>query len=163
MAGIPPARVSTTHDAMIDVLIAEPGISNNELAARFGYTAPWCSMIKSSDAFKARLAARRAELIDPVLAVTLQDKVAAVTERAVEVLAEKLAKPAAAISDTLAVQAATFGAKAMGLGTTPPALPEDESRLERLAKRLTELQAHPTPLTLEAEDAPFREIPQEAA
>lgn len=133
------AKLSYTHDAMIDLIIAQPAISNNQLAAHFGYTAPWVSMIKSSDAFKARLAERRGEIVDPTLTATLQDRFKAVTERSLEVIAEKLAQPAALIPDALALRAAELGAKSMGLGQQAPT--PAGSNLDALAQRLLALQA----------------------
>jgi hypothetical protein len=41
-------RVSHRHDAIIDAIIADPRISQHELAARFGYTAGWVSQINQS-------------------------------------------------------------------------------------------------------------------
>jgi len=134
-------KISYTHDAMIDLIVAHPGISNNELAARFGYTAAWCSMIKSSDAFKARLAARRTELVDPTITATLEDRIRAVTERSLEVIAEKLEAPAAFIPDALVMRAAEFGAKSLGIGQTPPAPAANPNHLEELAERLVALQS----------------------
>lgn len=132
-------RISYTHDAMIDLIIAHPRISNNDLAAHFGYTAPWVSMIKSSDAFKARLAERRGELVDPTITATIQDRMKAVTERSLEVIAEKLAQPSASIPDALALRAAELGAKSLGLGQQAPA--PAGNNLESLAQRLLDLQA----------------------
>lgn len=133
------AKISYTHDGMIDLIIAKPQISNGELAAHFGYTAPWVSMIKSSDAFKARLAERRGELVDPTITATIQDRMKAVTERSLEVIAEKLAQPAALVPDALALRAAELGAKSMGLGQQAPA--PAGANLESLAQRLLDLQA----------------------
>src|SRR2546421_725388 len=50
-----------THEAMVDMLIAEPWISQNELAARFGFSPSWISTVICSDAFQAKLAERRGE------------------------------------------------------------------------------------------------------
>lgn len=157
-----PQRVTYTHDAMIDLIIARPQISNNELAAVFGYTAPWCSMIKSSDAFKARLAARRAEIVDPTLTATLEDRIRAVTERAVEVIAEKLEQPTAFIPDSLALRAAEFGAKAMGLGSAPPPSPVAQDHLEQLAKRLVALQSQHNRSNQDVQDVDARIVEGEA-
>lgn len=156
MSGIRPAKLSYTHDAMIDLIIANPAISNNELAVSFGYTPAWCSMIKGSDAFRARLAARRAELVDPQITLSLEEKIRGVSERAVEVLAEKLTAPAVAISDQLAIRAAEFGAKALGVGGHAPAAVVPADHLEQLAKRMIELQQRHRS-NRNVEDVPFIE------
>lgn len=158
MAGI--QRVSYTHDAMIDLIVARPAISNQELAAHFGYTAAWCSMIKSSDAFKARLAARRSELVDPTITASIEDRIRAVTERSLEIIADKLSAPAAMVPDALVMRAAEFGAKSLGIGREPPPPPPDEGRLERLAERLATLnQGALRPPPVEVVDVESKEVP----
>ena len=138
----PPQRVRYTHDAMIDMIIAEPHVSQNTLAARFGYTPAWVSTIMSSDAFKARLANRREELVDPAILLTIEERFKAVTERSLVVLAEKLSQPAASIPDNLALRAAELGAKALGIGGNAPQASQTPSadHLVGLAERLIGLR-----------------------
>jgi len=148
----PPTKVRYTHDAMIDMIIANPGVSQNRLAIEFGYTPAWVSTIMSSDAFKARLANRREEIVDPALLMTVEEKFKAVTERSLAVLAEKLAQPVSQIPDNLALRAAELGAKAIGVGghAPPPAVPADY--LATLAERLVQLRSPaPIPITIEGE------------
>lgn len=109
-------KVRYTHEAMIDMIVAEPGVSQNELAMRFGYTPAWISTVMASDAFKERLAARRTELVDPAIVATVEERFEAVTKRSLEVLQEKLAMPAASVPDQLALQAAALGARGLGKG-----------------------------------------------
>lgn len=153
----PPQKVSYTHDAVIDMIIANPRVSNQQLAAVFGYTGAWMSMIRSSDAFKARLATRRAEIVDPTLTATLEDRIRGITERSLEVIAEKLEAPAASIPDAIALRAAEFGAKALGIGghKTPP--PVDPGYLEALGQRLVALQAQVRREHGQAQDVNFVE------
>ena len=66
MAGARPPRIRYTHEGLIDMIIAEPWVSQNELAMRFGYTAPWISTVMTSDAFLAKLEERKAERRRPV-------------------------------------------------------------------------------------------------
>ena len=135
-------KIRYTHDAMIDLIIANPWVSQNEIAAHFGYTAAWVSLIFSSDAFKERLTARKDELIDPTIRASIEERLKAVVSRSLEVLAEKLAKPAAAVPDALALRAAEMGAKALGLGGNAPAqnvVPLNH--LEGLAQRLLLLKS----------------------
>ena len=58
------ARVKYTHDAMIDLIVAQPGVKQGEIAKYFGYTQAWVSRIMNSDAFLARLAQRKADLVE---------------------------------------------------------------------------------------------------
>ena len=139
--GARPPKIRYSHDGMIDMIVAEPWISQNELALRFGYTASWVSTIMTSDAFKAKLELRKDEIVDPVLRMGLEERFKAVTQRSLEILMEKLQAPAAFIPDNLVLQAAALGAKSLGLGQvkevsgTPPA-----NGLDQLADRLIALQ-----------------------
>lgn len=109
-------RVSYTHDAMVDAILANPAISNNELATMFGYTAAWMSQIKNSDAFQERLAARRKELSDPVLVASIEDKFRAVVDRGLDIIAEKMSGPASVVPADMAFKAIDIGARALGYG-----------------------------------------------
>ena len=53
-------KISYTHDAIIDAIIASPGVSQGELAKEFGYTQTWLSIMIGSDAFQSRLTERKA-------------------------------------------------------------------------------------------------------
>lgn len=112
----PVRKVNYTHDALIDLIIANPGASQGQLARMIGYTQPWVCTVMSSDAFKARLNARRAEVIDPVLVATVKERMDALANRSVEVLLEKLSGPISTIDNNLALKAAELGAKSLGMG-----------------------------------------------
>lgn len=83
-------RVRYSHDAMIDLIIARPEVSQGELALHFGYTQPWVSRVMNSDAFQARLAERKTELIDPTITATLDEKLRALAAKSLDVVLEKL-------------------------------------------------------------------------
>jgi len=144
-------KVRYSHEDCVGRILAEPGISQGELARIYGYSQTWMSIIINSDAFQARLAERRAELVDPVLQATINDRLRAVTVRSLEVLAEKLSKPADAISDKLAIEAASFGARSMGLGAAAAPAPQATDHLAALAHRLLDLQATARPETVDVE------------
>lgn len=107
------ARVKYTQDAMIDLVIAEPMISQNAIAAHFGYTAAWVSRVFNSDAFQARLAERKADLVDPTLLLSLDERLRAVATRSLDIVMDKLE---ATKSTELAVKAAEMSIKALGYG-----------------------------------------------
>ena len=107
------ARVKYSHDAMIDLLIANPAISQNELAANFGYTVPWVSRIMNSDAFQARLALRKEELLDPVIVASIEEKFRALASKSLDVVLDKLAVTNSA---ELGLKALEISAKALGYG-----------------------------------------------
>lgn len=134
-------RVRYSHTDMIDFIIANPGISQGALAARYGYSQSWVSTVMSSDAWQSAMAARREELVDPALLATIEERFKALTHRSLDRLMQKLDAPQ--VSDQVVLQSVALGAKAMGLGGNAPpvqqGLPVDH--LDRLAQRLLALQA----------------------
>lgn len=110
------AKIRYTHDAMIDLIIAQPSISQNQLALHFGYTASWISTIMCSDAFQARLAERREQLIDPELRQSIEVQFRGLVARSLEILQEKLSKPAANVPDQLALRTLEIASRAAGYG-----------------------------------------------
>lgn len=113
MANENPLRLSYTHDAMIDLLIAEPMISQNEVAARFGYTPAWVSRIIRADSFQERLAARKGELVDPILLQSIEKGFEAMLHQSLEILQKKLEVDPSA---DLALKAADLSARALSYG-----------------------------------------------
>ncbi len=151
------AKVRYTHDAMIDLIIQEPAISQNSLAAVFGFTPGWVSIVVNSDAFQARLEQRKSELVDPTIRLTLNERFNAVVTRSLEVLQEKLSKDADKIPDNLVLRSIEVGAKALGVGgNAPPAAPPVD-HLNSLAERLLALQGRARAGTLTI-DTPFVEV-----
>jgi len=140
-AGQAVAKTRYTHEDMIDFIIANPGISQNALAARYGYTASWVCRVMSSDAWQSKMAARREELVDPTLVASINERFSAMTILSLERLMEKLDKPA--VSDQVVLRAVELGAKAMGVGSNaPPPAPPGQDHLAQLANRLIDLQSN---------------------
>jgi hypothetical protein len=83
-------RVRYTHDAMIDIIIAKPDVSQNTLAEYFGYSVGWISRIFCSDAFQARLAQRRGEIVMPGLLSTFEERLKLLATNSIEMVLEKL-------------------------------------------------------------------------
>ena len=107
------ARVKYSHDAMIDLIIANPAISQNQIAAHFGYTAPWVSRVMNSDAFLSRLALRKADLVDPVISFSIEEKFKALADKSLDVVLEKLTVTQSA---ELGLKALEITSKALGYG-----------------------------------------------
>ena len=134
------AKLRYSHTDMIDFIISNPGISQGALAARYGYTQSWICNVMASDAWQSAMAARREEIVDPQLKLTVDERFRGVTIRSLERLMEKLDAPA--VSDQVVLRAVELGAKAMGIGgnalptTAPPA-----DHLAQLANRLIDLQS----------------------
>lgn len=144
-------RISYTHDALIDLILAHPELDQNELAAHFGYTPGWISNILASDAFQLKMAQRREEVIDPDLKATLEERFRALVIRSLNVLQAKLNAPV--VSDNVALRAAELGAKALGLGghASPPPQAPAADRLLRLAERLVALKSPQEGMTIDGQ------------
>ena len=128
-----------SHTDMIDFIIANPGVAQGVLAARYGYTQAWISNVMASDAWKSAMAARREELVDPTLMLSINERFAAMTEKSIERVMEKLSAPT--VSDQVALRAMELGAKAMGVGGNAAPPPPASDHLAQLAARLIELQS----------------------
>lgn len=114
-------RVKYSHDAMIDVVMANPSITQNELAKHFGYTVPWVSRIFASDAFQARLAQRKEDIVDPTLMACVKDRIEGLAMQSLQILEEKLAatkNPDLALKCfEISTKAAGYGARAQNVNT----------------------------------------------
>jgi DNA-binding MarR family transcriptional regulator len=110
-------KVSYTHDAMIDLLIANPQVTQGDLAKAFGYTPGWISRIIRADSFKEALARRKAELTDPILLQSIETNFEVLIETGLKVLQQHLE---AAPSFDKALKAVELGSRAMGYGAKGP-------------------------------------------
>jgi hypothetical protein len=108
-----PERVKYSHDAMIDHLIQNPRVSQNAIAVYFGYSVGWVSRIINSDAFQARLAVRRTELVDPTILSSIDERLNTLANRSLELLHDKLELSSNA---DFALKVADLSVKALGYG-----------------------------------------------
>lgn len=138
------AKIGYSHDAMINLLIARQGrISQNELAAHFGYTASWISQVMSSDAFQARFAERTKELVDPAIRDEAQAGFRDVLMRSQELLLTKLQQPK--VSDQLVIRSLEVAGRALGYGAREQTVNNNfnttvvEQHLEVMGERLVGL------------------------
>lgn len=140
-AGI--GKVSYTHDGMIDLIIANPEISQGQIAQHFGYkSASWISQIISSDAFQIRLAERSEQLIDKGVLLSIREKFDGLIQRSLEILNYKLDKHPNDVPDNLAVQVLQTASKARGYGAREQAIATTvnvDVHLEKLGDNLTDL------------------------
>ena len=115
-------RVKYTHDAMIDIIIARPEISQNQIAEHFGYTVAWVSRIFCSDAFQARLAQRRTELIEPGIAASFEERLKLMANKSADILLKRLEdtdlEDAESVANgvNVAFKALELSAKSLGYG-----------------------------------------------
>jgi hypothetical protein len=135
-------KVNYSHDAMIDMILAQPGISQNLLAAKFGYTPSWICQVLQSDAFQAKFAERRKEVVDPILMDSVEKGFEAMVRRSQEILMEKLNAPTHQIPDQLVLQALQVSSRAAGYGArdAAPASPKEvHNHLHILSENLVGL------------------------
>lgn len=138
------AKVNYSHDGMINLILANRAISQNQLAAHFGYSASWISQVMSSDAFQARMAERAAEVEDPTLRATIEDGMKGLAARSLEILKKKLDLEPSQIPDNLALRALELSSRALGMGARDSAVQVNvnvNGHLESLGSRLTTLLA----------------------
>lgn len=106
-------RLRFTHDSLVDFIIANPTVSQRQIAVQFGFTETWVSRMICSDAFQARLAVRKNELVDPIILQSVEEKLRGLVDLSATVIAEKLE---ANRNPDLAVKVLGLGVTALGYG-----------------------------------------------
>src|SRR5258706_1390680 len=139
-----PKKLNYSHEALVDLMIQNPWMTQRTMAAAFGYTESWVCNIIASDAFQAKLAARREEIVDPGLKASLAERARGLVLQSINILQRELEKPQ--VPPNVALRAFELGAKAVGMGgnaaPAPPPAPAAD-RLVHLAERLTGLLSQP--------------------
>jgi hypothetical protein len=113
------AKVRYSHDAMIDLMIAQPSLKQNDLAAMFDRSPAWISNVVNSDAFQARYHERREELIDPEIMFSIKERINAVASVSLQKVLEKLSN-GLPVSDDFALRSAKLATDALGYGSRAP-------------------------------------------
>lgn len=116
-------KIRYSHDAMVDLIVGNPWITQTELAAKFGYTQGWVSQVIASDAFQHRLAERKEQIIDPAIKASFEERLKALALRSHAILMEKLDKPTHQIPDALALKSLEMATKALGYGASVHVVP----------------------------------------
>lgn len=135
-------KLKYTHEAMIDILIAQPWIKQDELAAHFGMSPSWISTVICSDIFQSKLAERRDKLVDPEIRSSLKTQFAGLLARSMEILRHKLDQTPDRVPDQLAVQVAKMAGQSLGYGAVEGArisVHETHVHLEELGNNLVGL------------------------
>jgi len=125
-----------TPDTMVQLILANPSWGKAQLAKYFGKPEGWFSSVLASERFQQALDPYRANLPDPSLTATMEERVKAMAIRSMDVLLNKMDSKEA--SDLLVLKAAELGIKGLGMGqierTKPPEAPT--GTVETLAERL---------------------------
>ena len=106
-------KLNFRHEDIINTLIQYPHATARDLSQMFGYSEAWISTMVNSDAFLARMAARRKELIDPMITATLEERYRGLANQALDVVSEKLS---AERDGGFALEALNIAGKALGFG-----------------------------------------------
>jgi hypothetical protein len=107
-------KISPRHEAMINLLINEPDLTRYQIGARLGLTASWVSACMSSPAFKERFLERQAEVVDPILFQSINERFEGMLLRLIEVINEKLNQEH--VPDKFALRAFELTLRAAGYG-----------------------------------------------
>ena len=84
-----PKKMRYGYQAVLEMIVSDPTITQGEIAEALGYTQAWVSLIINSDAFQQELRVRNDQIFNDVI-IPLRRKVEAVAHRAVEKVAEAL-------------------------------------------------------------------------
>lgn len=132
------SRVRYTHDGMIDFVVANPAISQREIAKHFGYTEAWVSRVFCSDAFQARLAERKGDLVDPTIVQSAEERIRGLAMQSAEILANKLQQTQ---SPDLALKVFDISVKAAGYGARQQNVAIQNSFVVQLPNKIESAQA----------------------
>lgn len=136
-----PKVLKAIHKAAADTILAHPTITNKQLAEMFDVTQTWVSYMINAPVFQRYLEERRRDVINPLIQATTEERMKAMTNRAVDVLMEKLDKPVNEIADNTVLRALEIGSKSLGLGGNQAAqVVIEANHLNNLADRLVSLQ-----------------------
>lgn len=105
------------HEDIIDLILANPQITQVKLCEITGYSGGWMSRVIASDAFQERFMARRTKLVDPLILASLEERLRAISIRSTEVIMQKLDGPNP--SAALAVEALKVSSRALSYGARP--------------------------------------------
>lgn len=153
-------KLRYSHEAMIEMIVAEPSIKQNELARRFGKTASWISTIINSDAFQVKLHERMGEVWGE-LTVSMQDQMRGLMARSMEILREKLDHHSSAVPDQLALRTVELTSRALGYGARsdgPAVVVNVTQKLDDNAGQLVDLLRRKRAQVLEGESTTIPDI-----
>lgn len=125
-----------THEAMVKLIVENPGSSHAALASHFGKGRGWFTSLLASDGFQLALDPYRHLVTDPTITATMEERFRSLTIRSLAVLQDKMDSPEC--SDLVVLKAAEIGVKALGMGQikeqAAPAQPT--GTVDTLAERL---------------------------
>lgn len=110
-------RKARLYDSMVDFYVSNPFATLADVSRYIGHSVTWVSRIVNTDAFRAKLAAKKVESIDPMIRANLNEKLILVAQEAAKQVLEKLEK---GDNPDFALQALQATAKVLALGGKKP-------------------------------------------
>ena len=110
------AKISFSHEAIINWLVLNPEKQLRDCAAYFGYTQAWLSTIIHSDIFQAKLRARQDEVFGEIVE-GIPEKLRALADVSIEKLTQQVEQ---FDSPRLAMDACSLALKSLGYGAPAP-------------------------------------------
>lgn len=104
------------HEAVIDMWLVDPTLQQGEIARALGKTQAWVSILVNSDAFRAKYAARKAELVDPYISEGAETRLKAVVNEAANELVKRLTLAPGGMSVRELTSVVGVASKALGMG-----------------------------------------------
>lgn len=152
------AKLNFSHEAIIRFMLENPNVTQNEVAAHFGYSVSWISIIVHSDAFRAKWKEMSGRADELVLA-DIPAKMRGVASLAIEALGDQVqiaAENPNILNRSFLLETSETLLSKLGYGAKPQAginipVPPggaahvtvvDASALERARARLTESRAN---------------------
>lgn len=108
------------HEMLINYMLLKPTATNAELAVRFNRSPTHMSIIRNSDAFRARLTERQEQLFGEAVVETIRDKLTALASESLEKMIERVA---VSDNDDFILAAANMATKNLGFGAPKSAAP----------------------------------------
>lgn len=111
-----PARLRPWHEMVADMLIANPNLSQREIARKLDRSEAYLSIVINSDGFQNYLAGRKEEILDPILQATVEDRLSAVANRSMDEFLRRMDLAPGSISNDSLLRATEISTKGLGMG-----------------------------------------------
>lgn len=110
-------KLDYSHQALADVILTNPQITRRELAVMFDRSITWMHYVMHSTAFQIYLEERKKELIDPVIRMTLEERLNSLAVASADILMAKLTSvPEQLADEKLAIRTLEISSKSLGYG-----------------------------------------------
>lgn len=110
-------KLDYSHQALADMILTNPAMNRRELAVIFDKSDTWIQYVLNSTAFQIYLEKRKEELIDPVIRMTLEERLNSLATVSADILMTKLTMvPEKLADEKLALRTLEIASKSLGYG-----------------------------------------------